>query len=312
MTPRVLVTSIGDPAGRSVAAQLRARGLAVIGTDTKMVNAPLGVAFAGLPPAGHPEMIPSLRRLVVLEGVDLILPTSVDELLPLAAARDGFGQHVRVIVGDPGPVAVANDRLYTAWELQAAGVPVPRFGVPGDYRSARAAMADIGGPAVIRPRTSRGGRELAALDGDRDISWDSLPHGQIVQEHVPGESYTSLVYGTPAHNAAAPFAVVLKRTDSAAGARAPGLERVNAGAAMDVAALAKSAVRCLALTGPVEVRIRRRADGIPVVLGIRACLGASSAAAPEMLDAILGTLSLPAFNPASFRRCTDVAAWMLA
>jgi carbamoyl-phosphate synthase large subunit len=63
-----------------------------------------------------------------------------------------------------------------------------------------------------------------------------------------------------------------------------------------------AAVRALGLTGPVDVDVRRRADGTPVVLGVTARFGRNSGLAPEMLDAVLGAFALPSFNPASFRQ----------
>jgi carbamoyl-phosphate synthase large subunit len=46
-------------------------------------------------------------------------------------------------------------------------------------------------------------------------------------------------------------------------------------------------VRSLDLVGPVDIDVRRRADGRPVVLEVNARFGANSAWAPEVLDAVL-------------------------
>jgi len=80
---------------------------------------------------------------------------------------------------------------------------------------------------------------------------------------------------------------------------------------MDVGNLAMGAVRSLGLTGPVDVDVRRRADGTPVVLEMNARFGANSAQAPELLDAVLASFALPSFNPASFRHSTGAYAHVL-
>lgn len=306
MKPRILVTGIGGPAGRAIAAQLRARGIPVLGTDVRDLPAGAGVTVVRIPPATDPEMISALRRLVAREEIDLVIPTVSEELPHIAAARAGFGADVRVIIADPGPVALANDKLFTAWQLQLAGIPVPRFGVPGDFADAAAAMAALGGPVVVKPRVSRGGRGMIVIHGTRDVDWSGLPQGQIVQEFIPGTEYGPMVFGTPAHNGTAPFVVVVEKTGPAHGnvGNAVSSRRVEAGEAVDVGNVAMAAVRSLGLTGPVDVDVRRRADGSPAVLGVNARFGANSASAPELLDAVLASFALPSFNPASFRQGT--------
>ena len=135
------------------------------------------------------------------------------------------------------------------------------------------------------------------------MDWASLPEGQIVQEFIPGTEYGPMVFGTPAHNSAAPFAVVVEKTELAHGnvGNAVSTRRLETGESMDVGNVAMAAVRALGLTGPVDVDVRRRADGTPVVLEVNARFGANSEAAPELLDAVLASFTLPSFNPASFR-----------
>lgn len=313
MGPRILVTGIAGAAGMAVAAQLAARGIPCLGSDARAVTRQSGDAQAAavkLLPATDPDMVLDLRRLVDREAINVIIPTLSIELPVLAAARAGFGQDVRIIVADPAAVALANDHLYTAWALQAAGIPVPRFGVPGDLAAAPASLAELNGPVVVKPRVFKGSRAVHLLAGTASVNWKNMPSGQLVQEFIPGSDYVALVFGTPARNAMAPAAVVLEKTKTPYG-RAGSDEvarRVPDSEAADVRKLGLAAVRTLGLTGPVQVQVRRRADGTPVVLGVCATLGENSRWAPELLDAVLATFILPAFNPASFRRCPAVPA----
>jgi len=312
--PRILVTGIASAAGRTVAAQLEARGLPYLGSDaradTRQAEAAPSAAAVRLLPATDPDMILDLRRLVDREAINVVIPTLTVELPVLAAARAGFAQDVRIIVGDPAAVALANDHLFTTWALQAAGIPVPRFGVPGDLAVAPASLAGLSGPVVVKPRVFEGSRGVHVLAGTASVTWKNMPTGQLVQEFIPGADYVCLVFGTPARNAMAPLAVVLEKTRTPYG-RAGSDEvsrRVPASEAGDVRKLGLAAVRALGLSGPVQVQIRRRADGAPVVLGVCATLGENSKWAPEMLDAVVATFMLPAFNPASFRRCPAIPA----
>ncbi|MET3811390.1 ATP-grasp domain-containing protein [Arthrobacter sp. UYEF3] len=304
MKPRALVTGAGGPAGQAITTQLKARGVPVLGTDIRELPEGAGVTVVRVPEASDPEMVPALRRLVAVEDVNLVIPTVGEELPQLAAARAGFGPDVRVVIGDPGPVALAGDKLYTAWQLQSAGVPVPRFGVPRDFASADAAMEALGGPVVVRPRTAGGWRGAIFVDGSGEVDWHHLPTGQIVQEFIPGTEYGPMVFGTPAHNAAPPFVIVVEKTEMAHGiaGNASAARRVEAGEAIDAGNAALAAVRVLGLTGPVDVVVRRRADGTPVVLEVNARFGANSGLVPELLDAVLASFALPSFNPGSFRQ----------
>ncbi len=63
---------------------------------------------------------------------------------------------------------------------------------------------------------------------------------------------------------------------------------------VDIAHVGLAAARALGLTGPVDIDIRRRGDGTPVVLEINARFGAHNAQAPEVLDALLSTYALGA------------------
>jgi len=307
--PRVLVTGAGGRAGAAIAGQLKARGIPVLGTDIRELPPGSGITVVRVPEASDPELVSALRRLVAAEGVNLVIPTVREELPQLAAFRAGFGPDVRVIVGEPGPVAIANDKLFTAWKLQSAGVPVPRFGVPRDFSNARAAMDALGGPVLLQPRAARCGHGAMLIDGSEAVDWHRLPEGLIVQEFILGAEYGSMVFGTPAHHAAPPV-VVVEKTELAPGCRGNAVitRRVGTEEARDVGNAALAAVRVLELTGPVDVGVRRRPDGTPVVLSVDARFGPDSASAPELLEAVLASFVLPAFNPASFRQSTDAYA----
>jgi carbamoylphosphate synthase large subunit len=311
MGPRVLVTGVGSAAGRALAAQLSARGIPVLGADASGAAGPAGTEVVRIPPAGDPGWIPALRRLIDARSLNVVIPTRSEELPPLAAARAGFAEGIRLIVADPGPVAVAVDGLFTAWTLQAAGIPVPRFGVPSDFAAAPASLAALAGPVVVKARLAHAGQGVRILAETGAVDWGLLPDGQLVQEFIPGAGYCAMVFGTPARNAMAPTAVVVEEPRPGSPGAGSASRRLAAGEGADIGKLALAAVRVLGLAGPADVDIRRRADGTPVVLGVHPHFGASTASAPELLDAVLATFLLPSFNPASFRRCPAAHAHAL-
>ncbi len=55
----------------------------------------------------------------------------------------------------------------------------------------------------------------------------------------------------------------------------------------DVAELARQATRALGLSGPLDIDIRRKSDGTPLVLEINARFGANIRYASEVFEAAL-------------------------
>ncbi len=278
---RVLVTGAGGPAGRSLVRQLVGRGHDVTAVDARPLPGVLEV-----PPAADPRLVDALRDLVRTGSIDLLVPT-VSEELPVLAAAAAAGRldPARVLVGTVRAVRLAHDKLLTAVSLHAAGVPVPEFAVPEDFRDAPEARRALGGSIVTKPRVSRGGRGVEVIDEAWTGSWDAVPPGSVVQAFAPGTEYAPVVYRAP--GAEEPeVVVVLEKTALAHGrtGNAVGVRRVRAD---DVADVARRAVAALGLTGPVDMDVRRDVAGRPVVLEVNARFGANSAAVPELVDAAL-------------------------
>lgn len=284
----VLITGAAGPAGAALGAQLdRARvaraGLVFIGADLLELDDPRYDAAVTVPRADAPDYAPAMRRLVAEHGVDLIVPTVQDELVALAGIGNTIG--CRVAISAAGPVAISADKLITMWALADAGVAVPGHGSPADFADAEAAMAALGGPVVVKPRVSRGGRGVRLVESAGDLDWATLDATDVVQSFAPGTEYCPQVY----RRGDEVVVVVLEKTALKEGrvGNAVSTVRREAGEVADVEALARDAVLALGLTGAVDLDIRREASGRPVVLEVNARFGANSAAAPELFDRTL-------------------------
>ena len=286
---RVLVTGVGGPAGHSLSHQLRGQGHWVLGVDMRPVHASAADAIAVVSPVSAPGYLWELRGLVAAHGIELVIPTVSEELLAAAIAREGFAPGVDVLIAEPAPVSIANDKYLSMRCLANAGVAVPDFGLPGDFSSVNEAMAKMGGWLVVKPRTSRGGKGVQVLewrtDGGRNAErvWRSLDDSWLVQRFATGTEYAAAVYrgeGPAHHN----LVVVLEKTGRKHGrwGSTASVKRLESPES-DVARTAVAAVEALGLTGPVDIDIRRMSDGRPVVLEINARFGANSAHAPELL-----------------------------
>lgn len=245
---KVMVTGAAAPAGATLLTQLRDRRIPVVAVDA---DHPSSTATGHrVPPVSDPHRLIALRQLGLRENVTVLIPTLREELPQIAAAKSAFDPAVHVVVAGAGPVVIAQDLLYTAWQLQARGVPTPAFGTTADFPDAAAAFGALGGPLVIKSRT--GGGRSRVVQGPDQLDWASLRNDDLIQRHVPGAEYLPVVY----------------RPAPRSGVRS----------------LAIAAVRALGVTGPATVQVRRDADGHPQVLKVLARFVASSHLVPELLD----------------------------
>ncbi|MFF1828334.1 ATP-grasp domain-containing protein [Paenarthrobacter sp. NPDC058040] len=289
---RFLVTGVGGPAGSSLARQLMDRGHWVLGVDMQAVGSGSADVVAKVSRSDAPGYLWELRGLTAQHAIDVLVPTVSDELVLVSGAKDDLAPGVRVVVADAAPVRIANDKFHTMACLDNAGVGVPAYGLPGSFESAEHAMDVLGGPLVVKPRVSRGGRGVQILErlagGGQHAAdaWATLDETVIVQRFASGPEYAPVVH---LDGKGERLVVVLEKTELKEGriGNAVSVRRSEPPADRDVAELAVAAVEALGLQGPVDIDIRRMADGTPVVLEVNARFGANSTFAPELVDSVL-------------------------
>ena len=280
-----LVTGIGGPAGQSVATLLLEHKQRVVGTDIRLITLP-GVTFYPVPPANAPDFLSAIHAIADSAQVDLLIPT-VSEELPVFASGWGWQKEFPVLVSSAGAIKIANDKYLTACALSASGVSVPRFALPSQLHSPQEVAKKIGWPCISKPRVGRGGREVTWHPEQDWPTISGLGDGYILQEFATGTDFAPNVY--LGQNGDIVVVVVLEKTELKEGivGNAKSVRRVEAS---DVAELAAAAARTVGLSGPLDIDIRRRSDGVPVVLEINARFGANIRHAPEVLEAVLGAL----------------------
>lgn len=277
----ILVTGVGGPAGRNTARLLMDRGHSLVVTDVREVDSP-GMQFRPVPPANDRRFLDELCRISVQAGVQLVVPTVSEELPVIAAALERWGG-IPVVIAPCDAVLTANDKYLTCQRLLAAEVAVPRFALASEVHCLKDVADKVGWPCVSKPRVGRGGRQVAVHDEDDWESIACLDEGYILQEFASGTDYAPNLYVPRSGEA---VAIVLEKTKLKEGIVGNALE-VRRVEVPDVAALALNAARALGFHGPLDVDVRRRSDGVPVVLEINARFGANVAHSPEVLDAML-------------------------
>jgi carbamoylphosphate synthase large subunit len=276
-----LVTGVGGPAGRNVAALLVERNQRVIGTDMKVLQ-PEGMKFYQVPPAGSPDLLPCIYQIAKDERVCLVIPT-VSEELPFFAAGWEWGGEIPVLTSKRRAVEIANDKYLTSLALEQAGVRVPRFALPSQVHSPEEVAKRLGWPCVSKPRVGRGGREVTIRYEQDWQAITRLGDGYILQEFAAGTDFAPNVF---IGEAGEQCVVVLEKTELKE-VLVGNAQQVKRADAPEIAELAVAAARAAGLRGPLDIDIRRRTDGLPVVLEINARFGANIRYASEVLEAAL-------------------------
>ncbi len=278
---RILVTGVGGPAGRNVASLLLARGHTVIGTDIRQLCLPR-VRLHQVPAAVDLAFLPALHRLALEERIDLLIPT-VSEELPIVAAAWCTWDDIPVVIGPSEAVRIANDKYLTSERLSRRGGSVPGYCLPSEVDSQADVGQRVGWPCLTKPRVGRGGREVTVHHEEDWPTIAGLDDRYILQEFAPGTDYAPNLYVS---RTGEDVAIILEKTELKEGlvGNAVAVRRVDA---PDVAQAALAAAHALGLYGPLDVDVRRRADGTPLVLEVNARFGANVAHAPEVLDAVL-------------------------
>lgn len=277
---RVLVTGVGGPSGKAATTALKARGFFVVGADMNKVPTEAD-QFVQVPAALdtiYPDM---LRSLIREHRIGWLFPTVAEELVIVAGlAAELRTQGVAVFISDTAAVCICQDKWETAQALHARGIAVPASAVGG---AVDPAVSALGFPVVSRPRVGRGGRGVVVHDGP-DVA-PAVPD-PIWQEFMNGIEYDVLLVRHPD----APHRMIMCQTFEKIllkEGRVGNAIEVKAVDAPDIVMLAENAARALALTGPLDMDIRRGQDGVPRLLEINARIGAHALKAPAVFDVLV-------------------------
>ncbi|MGH1565359.1 ATP-grasp domain-containing protein [Mumia sp. DW29H23] len=292
----VLVTGAGGPAGASLGRQLvgrtlQGRPVVTVGVDLDVLAGAPFTHTTTVAAAADPAYAPAMRSVVEAFRPDLVIPTVQDELPQAAVLVDVLAASAApgasVVVAGAHASGLAADKLLTMWTLAGAGVPVPVHVAASDLPDAAGALAWAGGPVVVKPRVSRGGRGVTVVEKPEDLDWTGTDASWIVQGFVDGPEYAPQVYRSP--RTGRTTVVVLEKTALKEGrvGNAADAVRLPDDAVPDVRAVAAATVEALDLVGPVDMDVRRDASGAPYVLEVNGRFGALSAHAPELLDLVL-------------------------
>ncbi len=217
---RILITAVGAPGAPGIIRCLRGPFKdTLIGTD--VFGDAVGFSMVDqhyvVPPGDSPEFIPRMKEIVREESIDVILPLSTRELIPLASNRKVMGTLCTVCVSNTTSLRLANNKARLMEHLSHTDIPIAEWRTADSLESLIAATEALGypqKPVCFKPQEANGSRGFRILDETNDDRFDILfnekPHNVrstiqeissiligrddipplIVMEYLPGDEYS--------------------------------------------------------------------------------------------------------------------------
>ncbi len=202
MSFTLLLTCVGGEFSPEVIRTLKAsprHEITVVGVDARAdaVGRHFVDAFALVPRGDEAGYVEAVAEIAGRHGVDLILPTSDEEALAMAAGRqvlEGAGH--RLACADVETLRTVANKAQAYARLEAIGVPSPVWRQADSLEALEAAIDAVmesSGEAVVKPAAGRGGRGVFVIR--RDLSGAQPYHGgreihldraSFTREHLAG------------------------------------------------------------------------------------------------------------------------------
>ena len=135
----------------------------------------LNQSFESIPLAGDGNFIEDVLKLSLSLKVTHILPLVTRELFKFSSAKNRFIEAgIHVLVSDPEPLNIANDKGLTYLTLEKLGISVPAFRIIHSIADLKTAALELGYPnkkLAIKPCVSNGSRGFRILQAqDKDAA----------------------------------------------------------------------------------------------------------------------------------------------
>jgi carbamoyl-phosphate synthase large subunit len=220
----ILISASGCPGASTLIKSLKnvkERRITIIGTDMDpdAIGRFFSDKFYKTPPASDPNYISKIKQICKLEKVDVVLPESSAQILKFSQAKAEFeDEGVQVIVSDPEPILLANNKFLMYEELRKnTNLPLPKYSWPCNLDEFLDDAGKLGypeKPICFKPHEAKGSRGFRIIDSrvDRkDLLLNKKPNSRymslkefeeifreapsfpdfLLMEYVPGFEMTS-------------------------------------------------------------------------------------------------------------------------
>lgn len=192
---KIILTACGCPGAATLIRMFKENGerpVEIIGTDmdAEAVGRYLTDGFYQVPAGHSDDYISKLLEIVEKEQPDILFPESSFEVYPLAMNKRQFENlGTQVVVSDPGPIRIANDKslMYNILRKKS-DIPLPKFYSAESLSEFHKVIKKIGFPdvpVVFKPHIGKGSRGVRILD-------PKIDRKRQLMEEKPTSKYMSL------------------------------------------------------------------------------------------------------------------------
>ncbi len=256
---RVLVTGAGGPAAVGFLYLAERADVDFYAADVDPVASGLyfvpAVRRVLLPRGDAPEFVATVVDVCRRLEIDVLVPTVDIELLPLAAVRGALARSGTVLLAAPEVTLVACLDKAELARVCAADCELPDTAVLTEG-------TPVSLPSVVKPRAGSGSRGVRLLTEPQDLVGVPRDGSHIVQEYLPGEELSVDIFVRS--DGVVVSAVPRTRDKVDSGVAVAGRTVADA----ECVQVAITVARAVGLRGIGNVRLRRRADGRPALLGV--------------------------------------------
>lgn len=172
---KVAVTGVGGTVGQSIMKALSISDLAVdvVPVDVQPYSAGLFMSEEAmlLPKPEEAGALDHWEQRLGQCGVDVLIPGSDHDLLPLSSIREDWEARnlCTVLVSDQSLVRACRDKALTGQALEDAGIPAPKSAWDISIEDACSWAASNGYPVVIKPRDGSASRMVNIVHNQEEL-----------------------------------------------------------------------------------------------------------------------------------------------
>ncbi|MFX1253983.1 MAG: ATP-grasp domain-containing protein [Promethearchaeota archaeon] len=191
---KVLVTACGCPGASTLIKMLKSvkeREMSIVGTDmdSEAIGRFLVDKFHQTPPAISSDFIPKIKEICQKEKVDVILPESSVQVLKFAEEKKNFeDMGVIVIVSDPEPIKLSNNKYLMYEALKKTDLPLPVYSWPknlSEFCDTAEKMGYPDEPLCFKPHEAKGSRGFRIID-------EKISRKDLLLNYKPNSRYMSM------------------------------------------------------------------------------------------------------------------------
>lgn len=191
----MLVTGVGGGIGIGAIKGLRmgyGNRIKIVGVDCNPLSA--GFKFSDkhycVPQASDLQFLAKMQEILSKEKVDIILPCTDHELLPLSENKEEFEKRgTYTIVSDKETIVTCRDKWRT-YNVLNPFVPMPETFLPENIKDTKA-FSNMKFPLVVKPRSGWGSRQFFVADNKSELHvFCAKIEDPLIQQSLDGSEYT--------------------------------------------------------------------------------------------------------------------------